>query len=248
MSPAARERWQVRSPLLLVAAFSWVALLCLLRITPTSALCAALMPQSVQLGEVLVPLLLGWILMLAAMMGPLLTLPVRHVRDRSFTRRRTRATALFLIGYGLLWSAAGMLLSASAFFATKTIHELSLRLSVGAAIVLVWQLSPLKERCLNNCHSLTELSAFGAAADRDALRFGLSHGIWCVGSCWAIMLFALLPCNGHLFTMAFASMWIFSERLNKTTSRWDWRGPLHPFRIVIAQTRMRFDSQLRKRT
>ena len=240
MSPAARERWRVRSPLLLVAAFSWVALLCLPRITPTSVWCAALMSQPKQLAAMFVPLSLGWVLMLAAMMGPLLTLPLRHVRDRSFTRRRTRATALFLKGYAAIWIAAGVLLSVSALVLNRIAQDAFLRLAIGGVIGLLWQFSPFKERCLNNCHALTELSAFGAAADRDALRFGLSHGIWCAGSCWAIMWFAMLPPRGHLIAMAVATLWIFSERLNRTASRWDWRGPVRPFRIVIAQTRLLF--------
>ena len=44
-------------------------------------------------------LALGWALMLAAMMAPVLIAPVRHVRDRSFARRRTRSIGLFVAGY-----------------------------------------------------------------------------------------------------------------------------------------------------
>jgi len=41
----------------------------------------------------------GSALMIAAMMSPLLMAPLRHVRDRSFARRRARAMLLFVAGY-----------------------------------------------------------------------------------------------------------------------------------------------------
>src|SRR4029077_18091748 len=45
----------------------------------------------------------GWALMVAAMMSPLLVAPIRHIRERSVARRRTRAVLLFAAGYGLMW-------------------------------------------------------------------------------------------------------------------------------------------------
>ena len=54
------------------------------------------------------------------------------------------------------------------------------------------EVSPIKQRCLNRCHADPEISAFGVAADIDALRFGTMHGIWCAGSCWALMLCPML--------------------------------------------------------
>src|SRR5438552_17167393 len=53
----------------------------------------------------------------------------------------------------------------------------------------VFQFSPLKGRCLKQCRS--PFSFFvrsyrkGAAA---AWRLGLRHGVFCLGSCWALML------------------------------------------------------------
>src|SRR5512138_401635 len=39
----------------------------------------------------------GWLLMLIAMTPPLIAAPLRHVRERSFARRRARAMFLFVI-------------------------------------------------------------------------------------------------------------------------------------------------------
>jgi predicted metal-binding membrane protein len=108
-----------------------------------------------------------------------------------------------------------------------------------ALIALAWQFSPFKQRCLNRCHAHGELSAFGAAADLDALRFGLAHGIWCACSCWALMLFPMLLPRGHLVAMACIAVLIFCERLEQPNPPcWRWRGLGKAKRIVLAQARI----------
>jgi len=43
--------------------------------------------------------------------------PLRHVRERSFARRRTRAMLLVVLGYLAVWMAAGMVLQVAAVVA-----------------------------------------------------------------------------------------------------------------------------------
>ena len=45
--------------------------------------------------------------MVVAMMSPLLVAPLRHVCQRSFAKRRVRASLLFIAGYLVVWLAAG---------------------------------------------------------------------------------------------------------------------------------------------
>jgi len=47
-------------------------------------------------------------------------------------------------------------------------------------IAAIWQSSPIKQLCLNKGHDHWILSDFGWAAKRDAILFGVMHGIWCV--------------------------------------------------------------------
>jgi predicted metal-binding membrane protein len=113
-------------------------------------------------------------------------------------------------------------------------------LALMTIIAIVWQFSPVKQRCLNRCHAHGELAAFGPAADVDALRFGLTHGVWCVGSCWALMLLPLLVSSGHVAMMAAVSLWLFAERLDTPTlPRWRLRGPGRAAHLAIAKARMR---------
>jgi predicted metal-binding membrane protein len=156
----------------------------------------------------------GWALMLVAMMAPM-TLPALYdIRVRSFASRRWRSSSLFLAGYGLVWMSAGGILKTMETAARMLFPSLyGPALAVGL-VACVWQLSPQKQRSLNRCHHHRPLAAFGLAADKDALLMGLEHGISCVGSCWAMMLFPLLLPRGHLLAMAAVSVVMFCERLD----------------------------------
>ena len=116
--------------------------------------------------------------------------------------------------------------------------ELFAPLGIAAIVGLVWQISPLKQRCLNRGHAHPQLAAFGRAADIGAFRFGLMHGVWCVGSCWAPMLLPLLVTQWHLAAMAAVTLWLSAERLEQPSfPRWGLRVPLKAARIAVARMR-----------
>lgn len=245
----AREFARVRNPVLLIATAAWIVLL----VEPSrmgmfahcSATNSGAMPLSA-LFQMLVTmnesasLAAGWALMLVAMMSPVLIPPVRHIRLRSFAHRRTRSIVLFVTGYAAIWMALGGVLMAIELEVDLLVSKPYLSAAGAVLIALVWQLSPIKQRCLNRCHAHTEVAAFGAAADFDALRSGMTHGIWCTGSCWAWMLFSMLLPSGHVVAMAIVTVLIFSERLEQPRPpSWRWRGFGKAIRIVVAQVRIR---------
>jgi predicted metal-binding membrane protein len=244
-----RELPRIRNPVLLISAVTWILLL----VEPGSmrmfvhcpATTSGAMPLSASFQMLLAmnspaSLAAGWVLMLVAMMSPLLILPLRHIRLRSFTHRRARSVVLFVTGYASIWMALGGVLLAIEL-AVKLFASQSYLPAAGVVLIaLVWQSSPIKQRCLNRCHAHTELAAFGAAADFDALRFGTTHGIWCASSCWALMLFPLLLPQRHIVAMATVAVLIFGERLEQPRPpRWRWRGLGKARRIVVAQARTR---------
>jgi predicted metal-binding membrane protein len=204
--------------------------------------CAVAMPASEASFRMLLALnppaslAIGWMLMLAAMMLPLLIAPVRHVYNSSFARRRGRAIALFVLGYALLWMAAGVMLMALALALRLIASESFLPIVLALTIAILWQFSPWKQRSLNRCHSHRALAAFGCAADIDALRFGLTHGIWCVASCCGLMFLPLLISRGDKVAMIAVSAWMLAERLERPMPpRWRVRGPGTALRMLVAQ-------------
>jgi predicted metal-binding membrane protein len=162
--------------------------------------------------------------MLLAMMPPLLTQPLAHLWDRSFSRYRWSAIALFVTGYGAVWMLAGLVLMAAAIVAGVLSARFGLSPLVPATgLALLWQCCPAKQICLNCCHRLPRLSPFGLAAHADSLRYGLVSAVWCVGACWALMLIPLVAQSGHLPVMAAASVLMLAERFAQARpARWGW--------------------------
>jgi predicted metal-binding membrane protein len=179
------------------------------------------------------------------MMLPTLAAPIGHIVERSFNRRRARSIGLFIFGYAAIWMAAGAVLLSTRIALNWLVPQSYVPAVVVGIIAVVWQCSPVKQRCLNRNHNHRELAAFGLAADLDALRFGVTHGIWCVGSCWALMLFPMLLSEGHLVAMAAVTVLMISERLEQP-QRLSWRLRLRGklMRIVVAQTRIRLHGML----
>lgn len=240
-----RELVRVRNALLCISGIAWVALL----FWPgMSSHCTAMASGSTSWRELLempkainalASLEAGWFLMLVAMMAPMLISPANHIRMQSFRHRRLRSIGLFLIGYFGIWLAAGVVLMSTELQAESIVRPLYLSMAC-VAVVLIWQFSPVKQYCLNRVHLHPRLAAFGQAADHAALRFGVGHGIWCVGSCWAMMVLPMLLSRGHVGAMLTVSILTFSERLEKPAwPCWSWRLSGKLMRVIIAQSRIR---------
>ena len=159
-----------------------------------------------------VPAAGAWLLMLVAMMPPLLTDAVSHVWTRSLKRRRRRQVLLFTAGYGFVWMTAGWLLVSGVARLVITFLPGLLAAPAAVAVAALWQATPAKQACLNRCHALPPLSAFGLAADRDVVRFGMATGGSCVGSCWALMLVPSVINSAHAVVMLAAMAFMLAER------------------------------------
>ena len=243
MSAAARERARVQTPLLWCSLAAWVSL----PLLPGGhgglhgqhvALGHAGHVQHAALGESIEPgFALGWAIMLVAMMLPMLGAPIRHVLARSLAARRARSLALFLLGYGGLWMAVGLVLSGF----SRVVHGSSHPAAAALVVfwVSIWQVCPFKQVCLNRLHGHPALAAFGAAADRDALQFGVVHAFWCAGSCWGLMLLPLLVQQGHLLVMLLCWLWMWGEQLERASApSWRWRVPSKAARLVLARLQL----------
>jgi predicted metal-binding membrane protein len=116
-------------------------------------------------------------------------------------RRNPLAPLVFVSGYLLTWTAAGLLAYAVSsagrrLFGEALTWDRAGRWVAGGVLVAaaVYELTPLKSVCLRHCRSPR---GFLLGSWRDglsgALRMGAKHGAWCVGCCWALMasLFAL---------------------------------------------------------
>lgn len=184
-------------------------------------------------------LLAGWILMVGAMMLPKLIMPIQHIYDQSLKRRRFRSALLFTFGYVAIWAIAGLLMVGIILGFSLLIPQSYLPAILVGIIAVIWQFSPVKQQCLNRGHNHQALAAFGWKADRDAFLFGVMHGIWCVGSGWALMLFPMLLPEGHNLAMLFVTFLMLSEHMeHPRLPRWRVCSRAKLMRILLAQIRI----------
>jgi predicted metal-binding membrane protein len=140
-----------------------------------------------------------WVVMMTAMMLPSVA-PTIALYARASKSGSPLAPSLFVGGYLLTWTAAGLVAyvvgAVAAGFEEVLAWDRSGRyLAAGTLVVAaVYELTPLKNVCLSKCRSpLGALLGSWRGGRTGALRMGARNGAWCVGCCWALMasLFAL---------------------------------------------------------
>jgi predicted metal-binding membrane protein len=82
------------------------------------------------------------------------------------------------------------------------------------ALAGIYQLSPLKRRCLAQCRSpLSFIARHWRTGAGGAFVMGVRHGAWCVGCCWLLM--ALLFVGGvmNLAWIAALAVLVLAEKV-----------------------------------
>lgn len=163
-----------------------------------------------------------WVVMMAAMMlpavAPVGSMYLRSVRMRSSGWVRTLRVATLFGGYLAVWASVGVLAFGAAWGAGRLAAAAPrAALWAGAGILTVagvYQLTPLKNRCLKHCRSpLGLLLHFGNFKGRlRDLRAGMAHGGYCLGCCWALMLVLIAVGIMNLAWMAALGIIIFLEK------------------------------------
>jgi predicted metal-binding membrane protein len=168
-----------------------------------------------------------WVVMMAAMMFPSVA-PAVLMYDRLREGHRARgrgaapdATALFVGGYLLVWTLAG-LGAYGVFELVRAIDppflawdEAGRYVTAGVIVAAaIYQVTPLKQACLVKCRSpmmfLAERWRHGRVG---GLELGARHGAWCLGCCWALMAALFAVGVMSLGWMALIAAFIAAEKL-----------------------------------
>ena len=176
--------------------------------------------------------LVTWLLMMVAMMfpsvAPMVLAHARVVRSRG---EGAWATGAFVVGYLVVWTAAGLVpLAVIQALGSGQASALAAWLPrLGGAVLVaagLYQLTPLKNACLRACRSPLGfiLSHDFGGGSPAAARAGMSHGLFCLGCCWALM--AVLAVVGlmNIAWMAILAAIFFIEK--------NWRRGVALSRIV----------------
>jgi predicted metal-binding membrane protein len=164
--------------------------------------------------------LVTWVLMMVAMMFP--TVAPMVLTHASIVRSRgegTLPTLAFVFGYLVIWTTAGLVpLTIFELLGSSFAAPISVWLPrVGGAVVVVaglYQFTTLKNVCLRACRSplgfvLTHDFGGGSPA---AARAGASHGLYCLGCCWALMaVLAVLGLMNLAWMAVFAALFFLEK-------------------------------------
>jgi len=165
--------------------------------------------------------LITWLVMMVAMMFP--SVAPMTLAFASVTRSRGEGylpTAAFVLGYILVWAVCGLVpLAVLQALDHIWMTPPSWLPRLGGAVIVIagiYQFTPLKDTCLGACRSplgfiLTHDFGGGPPA---AVRAGTSHGLYCLGCCWALMaVLAVLGLMNIAWMALFAAIFFIEKNV-----------------------------------
>ncbi len=170
--------------------------------------------------------ILSWLLMTMAMMLPT-TLPLIKLFQKLIRpqKKQGQLFTLLIVGYLTIWIIFGLLvyLLDGAFHIFVAYSPwLNNSSWVFASLILVvagiYQFTPLKYQCLDKCRSpLSFVTAHwrGGSARQEAFLLGISHGLFCLGCCWSLMLVMFALGMGNFGWMLLLAVVMAAEKTFK---------------------------------
>ena len=140
-----------------------------------------------------------WTMMIAMMLpsaSPMILLYTALIRRTKKAKSIIRQVTSFICGYLLAWAAFSLFAAALQsqlelrdWMSPMMMEATNIYLAAGILIAAgVYQLTPLKTVCLEQCRPPASLLAnYKNTWVNSPLRIGLVHGFYCVGCCWFLM-------------------------------------------------------------
>lgn len=166
-----------------------------------------------------------WAVMMLAMMLPSAAPMV--LLFAAISRRRTARggpyvpTALFVFGYVVVWTAFALTATGLqwaleiAMILSPAMASMNPRF--GGVVLLaagLYQLTPLKHACLRQCRSpLGFVMQHWREGRGGAFRMGLTHGLYCLGCCWAVMVLLFVVGIMNLLWIAGIAAFVLAEKV-----------------------------------
>ena len=182
------------------------------------------MPAEPMSADYLLPTFTMWAIMMVAMMvpsaAPMILLHARIDRAPS-DRRRIVHTLLFALAYLLVWTAfsAAAALGQALLVDAGAVSAMALtigdRTMAGGLLLLaaLYELTAAKRLCLDKCQSpMLFILKYWKPGAAGALRLGLTHGLYCLGCCWALMLLLFVGGVMNLAWVALLGIIVLGEK------------------------------------
>ncbi len=207
MSEISALSWMLRRDRVVVAgtlavavsgAWAYILLSAGMDVTTYASMGGMMMPMAWAPG-LFVLMLVMWSAMMMAMMlpsaAPMILLFATIHRRRGAAKGRHHSLAAFVAGYVAVWIGFSVLATCLQWMlddAALLSSTMASRSTVLASALLfaagIYQLTPLKRRCLRQCRSPLEfLSERWRNGANGAFIMGLQRGLYCLGCCWVLM-------------------------------------------------------------
>ena len=127
----------------------------------------------------------------------------------------------FAMGYILAWTGFSLLATYLQWWLDKMAllspYMVIYSPTIGALVFVmagVWQLSPVKEICLQNCrHPFSSMMRIYVFGQWGAVMTGLRHGLYCIGCCWVLMMLLFVGGVMNLVWVLAISLFVLTEKL-----------------------------------
>ena len=166
-----------------------------------------------------------WGAMMAGMMLPTVTpmvlLYARAVRNRPYATHVAARIYALAAGYTVVWllfsvgATALQRLLARLLWMTPMMEPAGPRVAATLLIVAgLFQFTPYKHACLQTCRSpLALITQSWREGVGGAFRMGASHGLYCLGCCWALMLLLFAGGVMNIAVILALTVWVAIEKI-----------------------------------
>jgi predicted metal-binding membrane protein len=173
----------------------------------------------------LIPLFLMWAEMMVAMMipsaAPMILTFAMVQRKRREQERPFVPTAIFLLGYLLVWTTfsalaaiAQWILHAKALLSPLMVSTSPILGGILLIVAGIFQWTPLKNVCLTHCRSpLSFLMTGWREGKFGAFATGLKHGAYCTGCCWILMALLFVAGVMNIWWIAIIAVFVLVEKV-----------------------------------
>lgn len=228
----ARDRWLVGGALAaaILMSWAWIVPMALDMYGEMSGSAAWMMSTRWSTRENLL-LFAMWLVMMCGMMlpsaAPTLLIYAAVVRRSAVGAAAVPRVYSFAAGYLAIWTGFSLLatvvqrLLADRLWLSPMMELESPVLGGGLLIAAgLYQLTPLKQRCLTSCQSPASfISRHWRSGRGGAWWMGLEHGLYCLGCCWVLMLLLFVGGVMNLVWIAAITIFVLIERVRPLALR-----------------------------
>ncbi len=166
-----------------------------------------------------------WAIMMIGMMlpsaAPMILIYAAVARKAQSQGSPIAPTAFFTAGYLFMWTVFSLLATVLQWqldrLALLSPMMVANSPKLGATLLIaagIYQLLPMKNSCLKHCQSPFHfISTHWRSGNLGAFSMGISHGIFCIGCCWVLMLLLFVGGVMNILWIAAITGFVLLEKI-----------------------------------